>query len=222
MSSDETTNAGDVTDAGGTDTGAGTPLFDATARALAAAQTADATSASTDTNPEDTTAGSTVGRASEPADTGDTGEEDWVDQGYGDPAKPTPMMDPDTPEGAAILGLFRQIKDIEESNGRWPAIDVVAQLTTWFTVLGINPDEQPGQARQRLRLARQNGVAGQPAATVYGVRISTHRDDPDLIVRTALHVLARQLGPGTSIELVSHDRAVLAHLEHPHDPTAGS
>lgn len=222
MSSDETTNAGEVTDAGepsSTDTGTGTPLFDATARALAAAQTADATSASTETNPADTATGGIVGSASEPAT---TGQEDWVDQGYGDPAKPTPMMDPDSPEGAAILGLFRQIKDIEESNGRWPAVDVVAQLTTWFTALGINPDEQPGQARQRLRLARQDGVAGQSVGTVYGVRIGTHHDDPELIVRTALHVLARQLGPGTSIELVSHDRAVLARLEHPHGPTAGS
>jgi hypothetical protein len=57
---------------------------------------------------------------------------------------------------------------------------------------------------------------------VYGVRIGTHHDDPDLIVRTALHVLACQLGPGTIIDLVSHDRNVLARLEYPPVPITGS
>jgi hypothetical protein len=47
------------------------------------------------------------------------------------------------------------------------------------------------------------------------VRIGTDHHDPEELIRTALHVLARQLGPGTSIELVSHDRDLLARIEHP-------
>jgi hypothetical protein len=58
------------------------------------------------------------------------------------------------------------------------------------------------------------------------VRISTDHDDPEVLICTALHVLARQLGPGASIELVSHDRYLLARIEHHPDsnpvPSAGS
>ena len=225
MSSDDATNTSGITGAaesGSTDTRTDTPLFDATARALAAATATRATaSASQGINPEDTNTDRTVVRANEPATSEESAEKDWVDQRYGDPSKPPPVIDPDTPEGAAILQLFRQIKDIEKSDGRWPAVDVVAQLTTWFTALGIDPDEHPRNAEQRLRLAQPDAFGGR-TASVYGARIGTHHDDPELIVRTALHVLARQLGPGTSIDLVSQDRNVLARLEHPPAPTAGS
>lgn len=236
MSSDDThaTNDTDANVAGSMDTGTDTPLFDATAQALAAAQTVHGVTSATgvtsgsedtspvDTNPQGVHAGGTVGCASEPANGGDAAENDWVEQGYGHPTKSTPVMDPDTHEGAAILELFRQIKDIETSNGRWPAGDVADQLTAWFTELGIDADERPRDAERRLRLALRDGVGGRPAASVYGVRIGTDHDDPDLIVRTALHVLARQLGPGTSIDLISHDRHVLARLEHQPTPTASS
>lgn len=147
-------------------------------------------------------------------DTADAADLDWVDQWYGDPPAPTPVIDPDAPEGAAILSLFRRLKDLKHRDGNSPGADVVNALTGWFTELGIDPDEQPLRAGRRLRLALRESPGGGIASSVYGVRINTDHDDPEALIRTALHVLARQLGGGTSIELVSHDRDLLARIEH--------
>lgn len=147
-------------------------------------------------------------------DTLDAADVDWVDQWYGDAPAPPPVIDPDSPEGAAILSLFGRIKDLEHSDGNWPGGDVVDALTGWFTELGVDPDEQPLGAGRRLRLALRERPGGGLVSSVYGVRINTDHDDPEAIIRTALHVLARQLGAGTSIELVSHDRDLLARIEH--------
>ncbi|MBB4908917.1 hypothetical protein [Actinophytocola algeriensis] len=83
-----------------------------------------------------------------------------------------------------------------------PAGDVVTVITGWFTELGIDPDERPESVGRRLRLALQERTGGGLASSVYGVRIGTEHDDPEAFIRTALHVLTRQLGPCTTIELV--------------------
>jgi hypothetical protein len=198
MRSDDTPGGGEIHS---TDT----PLFDATVQALADNPTGTGTAA------EDTT-GQLAGDLADP-------DHDWVDHWYGDPATPTPLLNPDTPEGAAILHLFHRIKEIEHADGRWPAVDVLTEVIEWFASLGIDCTSRPQDAGRRLRLALRDRPGGGPMSAVYGVRIGTDHNDPEPIIRTALHVLARQLGPGTAIDLVAHDRDVLARIEQPYAPT---
>ncbi len=224
-----------------------TPVFHATVQALATDQrAADATvdsipgptfavqHAGTNTNlgtandfgtatDPGTALGGIAPRPDSPEDTHDAADVDWVDQWYGDPSAPTPALDPDSPEGAAILSLFRRVKDIAKGDSNWPGADVLNALTNWFTELGIDPDEQPVTAGRRLRLALRERPGSGLASSEYGVRINTDHDDPEPVIRTALHVLARQLGPGSSIELISHDRDLLTRIERPNEvPMAGS
>jgi hypothetical protein len=54
---------------------------------------------------------------------------------------PTVALDLTGPAGAAIVELFRALKNMEQSDGSWPGADVVGYLTgTWLPGLGINPD----------------------------------------------------------------------------------
>jgi hypothetical protein len=207
--------------------GADTPVFHATVRALAAAQPG------TNTPTESIVGGTAAGAAplaghperSSPQHVQDE-LEDWIEQQYGDPPTSSPVLDPDSPEGAAILSLFGRIKDIEGRESDWPGADVVDVLTAWFTEMGINPDEDRMINGRRLRLALREHPGCGLASSVYGVRINTEHDEPEALIRTALHVLARQLGPACSIELVSHDRALLARIETrpgtPANPTISS
>ncbi|GAB3448842.1 hypothetical protein [Actinophytocola sediminis] len=139
---------------------------------------------------------------------------DWDDHRYGRPSASPPVVDPNSPEGAAILSLFSRIKDIEEGDGSWPGSDVVGEVTSWLLELGIDPDQDPTDARRALRTALGERPGRGPGSTVYGVRIGTDHHDPESLIRTALHVLTHQLGPGTSVELVTHDRDLLARIEH--------
>lgn len=123
------------------------------------------------------------------------------------------ILDPDTPEGVAILSLFGRLKSIEEGDGSWPGGDAVQELTGWFANLGIYPEDEPTEVEHRLRAAARE-IPGGGANSSFGVRICTDHNDPEMLVRTALHVLVRQLGPGTSIDLITHDRNVGAHIEH--------
>jgi len=183
-----------------------TPVFEATLQALADKHTAAHTGAGEDTQ------GQLAGDMVDP-------DHDWVNHWYGDPTTPAPVLNPDTPEGAAILHLFGRLKAIEHADGRWPAGDVATEVTDWFTSLGIDCTSRPLDAGRRMRLALRDRPGGGPASTVYGVRIGTDHTDPEPIIHTALHVLARQLGPGTAIDLIAHDRDVLARIEQPYAPT---
>lgn len=183
-----------------------TPVFDATVQALADSHPGVDIGAGEDTTGQ---------LAGDLADA----EQDWVNHWYGDSAASAPVLNPDTPEGAAILYLFGRLKSIERGDGRWPAGDVAIEVTEWFTRLGIDCASRPMDAGRRLRLALRDRPGGGPASSVYGVRIGTGHTDPEPIIRTALHVLARQLGPGTGIDLVAHDRDVLARIEQPYAPT---
>lgn len=124
------------------------------------------------------------------------------------------IIDPDTPAGVAILALFGRLKNIEHGDGRWSGGDAVEELTGWFAELGIYPEDEPTEVEHRLRLAARERPGGGATSSVFGVRICTDHNDPDMLIRTALHVLVRQLGPGASIDLVTHDRDVGAHIEH--------
>lgn len=211
VSTNDTTKADTPDDM---DTGVGTPLFDATVRALAAPGTApDATSGVSSADGHTQAEGATV-RGEDPGDRRDAEDGDWVDHGWDDSSAPTPVLDPDVPEGMAILRLYRQLTDIAHSDGRWPGNDTVSTISAWFAELGIDEHDRPADALRRLRQAACQHHGGKTPSAVYGVRIRTDHDDPELIIRTALHVLGRQLGPGTSIDLVSHDRDVLARIEH--------
>lgn len=215
MSTNDTTRADTPDDmAHDMDTGVGTPLFDATVRAFAAPDTApDATSGVSSADGHTQAEGATV-RGEDPGDRRDAEDGDWVDHGCDDSSAPAPVLDPDTPEGMAILRLYRQLTDIAHPGGRWLGPDTVSTLCAWFAELGIAEHDRPVDALRRLREAARQHRGGETPSAVYGVRIGTDQHDPELIIRTALHVLARQLGPGTSIDLVSHDRDVLARIEH--------
>lgn len=178
-----------------------TPLYDLTAAALAAA--ANPTPA-TEEAPADG-----VEQLANPANPADP------------PAPPPPLLDPDTPEGAAIMRLFRQIKNVEEVRGDWNGGDVVDVLSGWFTDLGIDPDTDPLDAGRRLRLALRDHPGGRLFSATYGVRIGTDNTNPDPIIRAALRDLAAHLGPGTGIDLVGHDRAVHERFENPPAPATG-
>lgn len=197
----------------------GTPVYDAMVQALVMAQStgdaaADPLIDGTSDGSNDTPGGPAAAH---------TPVEDWIDHRYGNLSTLSPAVDPDSPEGAAILSLFRRIKEHEEPNGRWPSCDVAEEVTGWFTELGINPDHHPTDARHALRIALRNRPGHGPGSTVYGVRIGTDHRDPEPLIRTALHVLVRQLGPSTSIELISDDRHLLALVEHTGQiPTTGS
>lgn len=142
-------------------------------------------------------------------------EQAWVESWYGDPPAGRTVIDPDTPEGAAIIRLFRWIKEVEEPDGSWPGGDVVQQLTDWFTSLGIDPDEPSMDAGQRLRLQMRNRPGGSMTTSVFGLRVGTEHDNPQRIIEAALTSLARQLGPGTGVDLVSFDRELLTRIEQP-------
>jgi hypothetical protein len=211
MSTDDATRGGNSHDAAhDTDTVVSTPVFDATVRALAAPDTAPAGSSAV----EHTQAEGAAVRGRDPGARGDAGDGDWVDQGRCDSSAPAPVLDPDTPEGMAILRLHRQLTDSADADGRWHGTDTVGTLCAWFAELGIDEHDRPADVLRRLRQATRQHRGGETASAVYGVRIGTEHHDPELIIRTALHVLVRQLGPGTSIDLVSHDRDVLARIEH--------
>lgn len=124
------------------------------------------------------------------------------------------IIDPDTPEGVAILSLFGRLKDIEQGDGRWSGGDAVDELTGWFANLGIYPEDEPTEVGRRLRLAARGRPGGGTTSSVFGIRVYTDHNDSEILIRTALHVLARQLGPGTSIDLATHDRDVRARIEH--------
>ncbi len=73
---------------------------------------------------------------------------------------------PGHPEGAAILRLFRQLHHRAHGGTEWDGTDVITDVCTWLTDLGINPGESPGNAEHRLRLAHGNHPAsGSPAAS---------------------------------------------------------
>ena len=149
-------------------------------------------------------------------------EEGFADEWYGEPIEPP--FDPDTPEGTRILRLFRRIKDIEHSDGSW-SLDVIDLLTTWFSDLGIDPEENPTDAGTRLRLALRDDTTGRTPSAIYSLRIGTDHDDAEPLIRIALHALARQLGPGTCIDLVSDERDLLARIEqipNTHQQTAAN
>lgn len=166
-------------------------------------------------------ADSSVVRASENLDAprglhadADAPVSDWTDHRFGRPSASSPMVDPDSPEGSAILSLFSRIKDIEEGDGNWNGGDVVDEITNWLLELGIDPDQDPTDARCALRTALGERPGRGLGSTVYGVRIGTEHHDPEALIRTALHVLTNQLGPGTSVELVTHERDLLARIAH--------
>lgn len=173
-----------------------TPVFDATVQALTAPR------ANSPRNPETDNAIAWPGAADDIADTDST------------------IIDPDTPEGTAILSLFGRLKNIEQTDGQWPGGDAVEELTDWFSELGISPDDEPTEVERRLRWAARGRPGGGVTSSVFGARIRTDHNDPELLIRTALHVLARQLGPGTSIDLRAHDRGVKARIEHRPSATA--
>jgi len=196
-----------------TQASADTPVYDAMVQALAATQPVS-----------DVEVDSSVVRARDnPVDPrrlragADTPVRGWVDHRYGRPSA-SPVVDPDSPEGAAILSLFNRIKGVEEGDGSWPGGDVVNEVTSWFLELGIDPDQSPTDARCALRTALGERPGRGPGSTVYGVRIGTDHHEPEALIRTALHVLTHQLGPGTSVELVTHDRDLLARIEHHPQP----
>lgn len=208
-----------------------TPLFDATVQALAGAPSANsgtaATRSASATESTNTASGSgadvaldTGSNAGEldgtddDPDTPDQSVMDWVDHQPGNPSTHSAVIDPDTPEGMAILSLFRRMKDVEEGDGSWNGGAVANEIAEWLVEQGIDPDQDPTDARQALRTAVQERPGRGPASAVYGVRIGTDHHDPDSLIRTALHVLTRQLGPGTSVELVSSDRDLLAQIEY--------
>lgn len=188
-----------------------TPVYDAMIRALTTTQAAN-----------------------EPAG-GDTAtEQDGVHQGPDqdpsqDPADLEPWqsstprvavrtpVDPDTPEGAAIVRLFRRLHDLAQGSGDWPGADVVMALNLWFAEdLGIDPEEPPALAETRLRRARCGTADARPTAAGYGIRVGTDHHAPEPIIHTALHDLAHRLGPGTAISLSDGEGNVLAHFgQHP-------
>jgi hypothetical protein len=139
---------------------------------------------------------------------------DWVDHQPGNPSTRSVVIDPDTPEGMAILSLFRRVKDVEEGDGSWNGGAVANEVAEWLIELGIDLNQGLTDARRALRTAARERSGRGPASAVYGVRIGTDNHDPDSLIRTALHVLTRQLGPGTSVELVSSDRDLLARIEY--------
>ncbi|WP_034271082.1 hypothetical protein [Haloechinothrix halophila] len=177
-----------------------TPVFDATVDAVSRASTSTEAEAEAD---------------------GDA-EQAWVDQWYGDDP-PEPGIDPETREGAAIMRLFRRIKDVEVDDGMnsWPGGDVVEQLCEWFLSLGIDPDEHSMDAGQRLTLAARARPGQSLRAADYTVQIGTENRDAEQILTTALEALADQLGPGTSVHLHSRD-GELAHFERPATPLTSS
>lgn len=63
-------------------------------------------------------------------------------------------IDPDSRDGAAIIELFIRIKAVEHSDGSWSGAEVVDQLCQWLTTVGIDPDDTPDAAVQRLRQHR--------------------------------------------------------------------
>jgi hypothetical protein len=146
-------------------------------------------------------------------------EQAWVDQWYGDDP-PDPDIDPETREGAAIMRLFRMIKDVEVDDGMnsWPGGDVVEQLLClWFSSLGIDPDGHAMDTAQRLTLAARARPGQSLRAADYAVRIGTENRDAEQILTAALDALADRLGPGTGVHLHSTDGEI-AHFERPATP----
>ncbi|ASR39987.1 hypothetical protein BAY61_32420 (plasmid) [Prauserella marina] len=142
----------------------------------------------------------------------------WGDQCYGD-APPERGIDPESREGAEIMRLFRWIKDVEVDDGMnsWPGGDVVERLCAWFLSLGIDPDEHPMDAGQRLALAARAHLSQSLRAADYTVAIGTENRDAEQILTTTLETLADQLGPGSGVHLHSRD-GELAHFERPATP----
>lgn len=122
-------------------------------------------------------------------------------------------LDPNTPEGVAILRLHSCLKDIESRDGTWPRDQVVELVRAWFASVGIDPEDHPADAYARMQLALDHQPGGRVSSRVYGVRIGTDHDAPELVIRNALQDLLTELGSGTGIDLVSYGRKVLARFE---------
>lgn len=181
-----------------------TPVFDATVDAVSRA----CASASASPESEAEAESEVVGDA----------EQTWVDQWCGDDP-PEPDIDPETREGAAIMRLFRMIKNVEVDDGMnsWPGADVVDQLLAWFPSVGIDPNEHPMDAGRRLTLAAHARPGQSLRAADYTAQIGTENRDAEQILTTALNALADQLGPGTGVHLHSLD-GEHAHFERPATP----
>jgi hypothetical protein len=93
---------------------------------------------------------------------------------------PTVALDLTGPAGAAIVELFRALKDMGESDGSWPGADVVGYLSgTWLPGLGINPDGPADTltATPAAPVCAHRRVNVEFSTTVYAV--VQHRDGAD-------------------------------------------
>ncbi|WP_447002405.1 hypothetical protein ACRAKI_22045 [Saccharothrix isguenensis] len=165
-------------------------------------------------------------RSIRPSEHVDTGEVDPGQGGRceaGDVTAGAVGFDPDTVEGAAVMGLLRRYKDIEHDapEGGVSGGDVIGMLKDWFGSLGVDLADDPLTAAQKLRLAVRRRPGGSLRARgVYSVRIGTEHPEPDHLVRAALHALAERLGPGTGIDLSNCDGGLLARYEYAAAPQA--
>lgn len=142
----------------------------------------------------------------------------WVDQWYGDdPPTSWPGIDPDTPEGAAIMRLFRRVKEVQQADGTWPGGDTVEQLLDWFHAVGIDPALHPLDADCALRLAARRQASHPPTVVHYTARISTQHVAPEPVISDALQALVTGLGPGTTADLTDADGTPITRFGHSTD-----
>ena len=146
------------------------------------------------------------------SDVDEAPQEAWVQDWPS--AEPEPAIDPNTPEGAAIMRLFRTLKYIQGADGSWDGGHVIAEVRSWFRRLDIDPDaNDPTEVGQRPAMAARVRPGDHFRAN-YGIQIGTDHDDPEPIIRRALHTLAGALGPGTRINLVNAGSQIIARLDH--------
>ncbi|WP_461122940.1 hypothetical protein [Saccharothrix stipae] len=115
------------------------------------------------------------------------------------------------------MRLLHRYKDVEHDDPKRGVSggDALGMLRDWFRSLGVDLGDDPLTTAQKLRLAVRRRPGGSLRARgVYSVRIGTDHAEPDHLVRTSLHALAEQLGPGTGIDLSNCEGGLLARFEH--------
>ncbi|WP_406690345.1 hypothetical protein REH65_31240 [Saccharopolyspora sp. ID03-671] len=105
------------------------------------------------------------------------------------PSTPALWINPDTPEGAVILALFRRLKGVEKSDGSWPGSDVADELTDWLARIGLHPDDDPDQAVRHLRTRPRTW-------TVFGLRDNDADGETLIAAVVAGEITCRDTAPG--------------------------
>lgn len=131
---------------------------------------------------------------------------------------PAPRAAGDLAPPAAILDLFRRMKELEDCEGSWNGGDVVEALCEWFTEYGIDVDADEVAAAQALRLpawlARTLTTTSLDESSLV-IHVRTDHDRPLEATRAYLSALVWGLGKETSAAVFDVAGDQIANFVHP-------